>query len=408
MAKASNKLSAVALRNPALGRHWDGGGLYLEVTAEGGKYWRWKYRYAGKERRIGFGVFPDVSLADARKRRDLARELLQAGTDPSEQRKTDKADELRAARGTFGAACAAWLAFKGKTWGSESSRKAEYVTRVYLLPKLKTKRVASLASKDVAAVLRDIAGHAPDLARKARQYAQGIIRHAIRDGLRDEGRLLILDDVFAKAAGGHIPAETMPEEIAALLKAVRAYPSEVTRSALLMCAYTAQRPGMVSAMRWDEVALDAAEWRIPADRMKTRNAHIVPLPRQALALLKAMQAYTAGRDYVFPPLARQSTPHLHRDALSNALRRMGFAGKHATHGFRGMLRTAGRERLGIDSDVLEAQLAHAKRGNVAKAYDRTTFGDARVTAMQKWADWLDKLTVPATVTPIHKTAAPAA
>jgi len=408
MAKASNKLTAVALRNPAIGRHWDGGGLYLEVTAEGGRYWRWKYRHGGKEKRLGFGVFPEVSLSDARKRRDAARELLQAGTDPSEQRKTDKADELRASRGTFGAVCADWLAFKGKAWAPESLRKADYVARTYLLPKLKTKKVATLASKDVGAVLKGIAEHAPDLARKARQYSQGIIRHAIREGLRDEGRLLILDDVFAAAKGGHIPAETMPEEIAALLKAVRAYPSEVTRAALLMCAYTAQRPGMVSAMRWDELALDAAEWRIPGERMKTRHAHIVPLPRQALALVEAMKAYTAGREYVFPPLARQSTPHLHRDALSNALRRMGFAGKHATHGFRGMLRTAGRERLGIDSDVLEAQLAHAKRGNVAKAYDRTTFGDARVTAMQKWADWLDKLTVPATVTPIHKTAAPAA
>ena len=159
-------------------------------------------------------------------------------------------------------------------------------------------------------------------------------------------------------------------------------------------------------MRWDEI--EASEWRIPAEKMKTRHAHIVPLPRQALALLEAMKPYTAGREFVFPALARQSTPHLHRDALSNALRRMGFAGKHATHGFLGMLRTAGRERLGIDSDVLEAQLAHAKRGNVAKAYDRTTFGAARVKAMQKWADWLDGLQVPATVSPIRKTAATAA
>lgn len=408
MAKASNKLSAVALRNPAIGRHWDGGGLYLEVTAEGGRYWRWKYRHGGKEKRLGFGVFPVVSLADARKRRDDARALLQAGTDPSEQRKTDKADELRAARGTFGSVCADWLAFKGKSWATESARKADYVTRTYLLPKLKMKKVATLASNDVAAVLKGIAAHAPDLARKAGQYSQGIIRHAIREGLRDEGRLLILNDVFAKAKGGHIPAETMPEEIGALLQAVRAYPSEITRAALLMCAYTAQRPGVVASMRWDEVAFDAAEWRIPGERMKTRHAHIVPLPRQALALLDAMRAYTTGREFVFAPLARQNTPHLHRDALSKALRLMGFAGKHATHGFRGMLRTAGRERLGIDSDVLEAQLAHAKRGAVAKAYDRTTFGAVRVKAMQQWADWLDKLTVPATVTRIKKTAAPAA
>lgn len=354
MGKASDKLSAVALRNPAPGRHWDGGGLYLEVTDQGARYWRLKYRHGGKEKRISLGVFPAVPLAEARKRREAARALLSQGVDPGEQRKADRDEELRAARGTFGAVCADWLAFKGKSWAPESARKADYVTRTYLLPPLKSKRVADLTHRDVLPVLEKLAEHAPDLARKARQYAQGIVRHAIRGGLRDEGRLLILDDALPKATPGHIPAHTLPEEIAALLAAVRAYPTEVTRAALLMCAYTAQRPGTVSAMRWDEI--EASEWRIPAEKMKTRHAHIVPLPRQALALLEAMKPYTAGREFVFPALARQSTPHLHRDALSNALRRMGFAGKHATHGFRGMLRTAGRERLGIDSDVLEAQL----------------------------------------------------
>jgi integrase len=189
----------------------------------------------------------------------------------------------------------------------------------------------------------------------------------------------------------HIPAVTLPEEIGRLMAAIRSYPHEVTRGALLACAYTAQRPGNVAAMRWDEVSIEAAEWRIPPEKMKTRHAHIVPLPKQMLAILEGMRAYTAGREYVFPPLARQQSPHLHRDALSKALRIMGFSGKHATHGFRGMLRTAGRERLGIDPDVLEAQLAHAKRGRVQQAYDRTRFDDARRIAMQRWADWLDSL-----------------
>lgn len=389
MGKANDKLSAVALRNPAIGRHWDGGGLYLEVTAKGGRYWRWKYRRGGKEKLMALGVFPEVSLAEARSRRNAARSTLQGGADPLEQRKAGKAEELRASQGTFGAVCADWLAFKAKAWSPESTRKAEYVTRTYLLPTLKTKKIATLTSKEVGTVLKAMAADTPDLARKARQYVQGIVRHAIREELRDEGRLLDLSEIFGKTQSGHIPASTLPEEIVALLKAVRAYPTEVTRCALLMCAYTAQRPGMVAAMRWDEIAEESAEWRIPAERMKMRHAHIVPLPKQALELLTAMRAYTAARDYVFPPLARQKTPHLHRDALSNALRRMGFAGKHATHGFRSMLRTAGRERLGLDTDVLEAQLAHAKKGNVQKAYDRTTFGDARREGMQRWADYLD-------------------
>jgi integrase len=125
--------------------------------------------------------------------------------------------------------------------------------------------------------------------------------------------------------------------------------------------------------------------------MKTRHDHVVPLPKQAVAALSEMLAFSGGKTYVFPPLARQNTPHLHRDSLSAALRRLGFQGQHATHGFRGMLRTVARERLNVDLDVLEAQLAHAKRGDVQKAYDRTTFDDARRGAMQAWADFLEEL-----------------
>ena len=152
-------------------------------------------------------------------------------------------------------------------------------------------------------------------------------------------------------------------------------------------------------MRWDEINGD--EWHIPGHKMKTRHAHIVPLPTQARTILEEMRAYTAGREYVFPPLARQKNAHLHRDALSGAMRSMGFKGKHAPHGFRGMLRTAARERLGIDADILESQLAHAKKGSTQKAYDRTTFGDARRAAMQQWADYLDALKVSDKVVPIR-------
>ncbi len=286
----------------------------------------------------------------------------------------------------------AWLAFKSPSWAAESRRKAEYVVQTYLVPPLGDLPVAELTSRDVVPVLRKIGASAPDLARKARQYVQSILRYAMREGLREEGRALVLDDVIPRAANrAHIPAATMPDEAANVMRAILDYPSAVTRAALLVCAYTAQRPGLVAAMRWEDIALDALEWRIPASLMKTRHAHIVPLPCQVVALLREMRLYTAGRSYVFPPLARQKSQHLHRDALSKALREMGFRGRHATHGFRAMFRTLARERLGIDSDILEAQLAHAKPGEVQAAYDRTAFTDARRKAMQQWADWLDEL-----------------
>ncbi|AVQ00014.1 integrase [Ahniella affigens] len=326
---------------------------------------------------------------------------MQSGVDPGEQRKAEREATQNDVRGTFAAVCADWLAFKRPGWSPDSFRKADLVTRSYLLPKLGPLPIATLASKDCTPVLRAMAEKAPEMARKAREYLSAIVRHAMRDGLREEGRMLVLDGILPKMDKGHIPAATLPDQIGDLMRAIRDYPGEIVRAGLLMCAYTAQRPGMVASMRWSEIAPDAAEWRIPPERMKKRNAHIVPLPTQALALLERMRELRFSREFVFPPVARQSTPHLHRDALSKALRSMGFSGQHATHGFRGMLRTAGRERLAIPADVLEAQLAHAKKDAIQKAYDRTAFNDERVRTMQRWADWLDGLDLPASVTPIH-------
>jgi len=383
------------------GRYWVERGLYLEVAPHGSRLWRMKYRYACKEKRLSFGPFPEVSLADARSARDTARARLLAGIDPGATRKADKqtakAKAEHDARGTFEKVAAEWITFKSPGWASETKRKAEFVLERYLTPALGKHDIATLATKDVAKPLVALAATAPNLARKARQYIGGIVRYAQRNGLRDESRALPLDEILPSFDKGNIPAVTMPGDIAKLLSAIHDYGTHAVRAALLTCAYTAQRPGVVVAMRWDEIHGD--EWHIPGPKMKMRHAHVVSLPRQALAQLDAVRAYTTGREYVFPPIARQKTPHLHRDALSNALRRMGFAGQHATHGFRGMLRTVARERLNIPVDVLEAQLAHAKKGEVQKAYDRTTFTDERRRAMQRWADYLDGLCAGADVVP---------
>jgi integrase len=408
MAIRRHKLSAVALPKLHAGRHWDGGGLYLEVTPDGARRWRLKYRFAGREKRLALGVFPDVSLAAAREGAQRARELLRQGIDPSEQRKAQKAAMRRTSAGTFETVARAWLEHKAKGWSHASRRKADYVLRAYVLPTLGSRDVATLTSAEAARVLRAMEG-TPDLARKARQYLQGIVRHAIREGLRDEGRVLLIDDeALPPAKKGHFAAATTPEEVARVMAAINAYPVEVVRCALLMAAYTAQRPGNVASMRWDELAIEAAEWRLPSEKMKTGHAHIVPLPRQSLELLEVMRPYTGGVGYVFPAIAQQRTPHLHRDSLSKALRALGFAKSHSTHGFRAALRTLGRERLGIDSDILEAQLGHAKRGDVQKAYDRTAFTEARRAAMQRWADWLDRLATnePGNVVPLSRRAKP--
>lgn len=393
MATETDKLTALGVKvlareGAATKKHFDGYGLHLDVRENGARYWRMTYRFSGRVKLLALGVFPEVSLSEARRRRDAARVLLRDGTDPMAAKAERKATDLRIADSSFSKAAVAWLAFKRKGWAEATYRKAEYVTDTYLIPALRRQSITTMKTKDAVDALQGIP---PSLASKARQYLGGIVHYAIREGLRDDGRLLSLRGAITNTQTNHIPAATDPSEVRKVAQAVHAYGVPVTRAALLITMLTAQRPGVVTAMEWAEVDLENAEWRIPAAKMKTRHVHIVPLPTQTVALLRGIRAYTDGKRYVFPPLARQQTEHLHRDALSNALRRMGLQGKHATHGFRAMFRTIGRERLNIAVDVLEAQLAHAKRDEVQKAYDRTRFDDARREAMQKWADYLDKL-----------------
>ncbi|MBB5413731.1 MULTISPECIES: tyrosine-type recombinase/integrase [unclassified Paraburkholderia] len=371
----------------------DGNGLALRVRPNGTRTWLLRYRRPGtsKENFLSLGPYPDVSLVDARKAATIARNLVRDGTDPVEHRRAESAARKRAAEGAFQLVAQKWLAFKRKEWADETYRKAEFVVREYLSPALGNKPISTLATPEVKPVLEAIAAHAPNLATKARQYVGGIVTYAIQHGLREDGIPLSLRGVIPRHKKGHIPAITKPAEIAPLVQAINTYKSPITRAALKLTMLTGLRPGMVAAAPWDEVDLDVAEWHVPAGRMKMQHEHIVPLPKQAVELLEELEALTGRGHYVFPSPARQKTPHLHRDALSKALRELGFQGKHATHGFRGMLRTVGRERLGIDIDILEAQLAHAKRGDVQKAYDRTTFDDDRRRVMQEWADYIDRL-----------------
>ena len=184
------------------------------------------------------------------------------------------------------------------------------------------------------------------------------------------------------------------QDVGQLMRTIRAYEGVIVRSALLLAAWTALRPGVVASAKWSEIDLERGEWHISgmnADgsrRMKTGHDHLVSLPTQTIEMLREMQQFSGGADHVFPAVGKLKNPHLHRDALSRALRLMGFAGEHSPHGFRAMLRTIARERLKIDFDVLEAQLAHAKRDQIQAAYDRTGFVDERREAMQRWADYL--------------------
>lgn len=368
----------------------DRDGLCLEVTPMGSKLWRYRYRYGGKARMMALGKWDEITLQDARDRLRDARRLLANGVDPMAGKRAAAAAQVKEGRAAFPAFAAEWLEYKRKRVGIETYRKAKLVTEGDLIPSLKRHSIDTLATKDVTPVLDKIAQRAPNLAVKARQYLGGMVAYAIQQGLREDGKLLSLRGTLVKYDAGHIPAITKPAELRPLLLAIDGYSQQVTRTALLLASLTALRPSVIASAQWAHIDLEAGEWHIPGHLMKTRHDHIVPLPRQAVKLLEAIRGDDPGQ-YVFPSPAKQKTPHLHRDALSKALREMGFQGKHATHGFRGTLRTMARERLSVDIDVLEAQLAHAKKGDVQKAYDRTTFDDQRREVMQAWADYLDNL-----------------
>jgi len=253
--------------------------------------------------------------------------------------------------------------------------------------------VATVATKDVLPVIRDTDAHSPEYARTAAGAAQAIVRLAIAEGHRPEGHLLDLDlrHNLPKRKRGHYSAATTPKVLTRVLRVIDGVPSPVTRAGLLLCCYLAQRPGNIVAIRWDQVDAQTSELFLPDPVMKMRRPHIVPLPKQALALLEALRPLTGGIGYVFPPMARQKNHHLTRDTLSKALRDAGLKGVQTPHGLRATLRTVARERLGVSADVLEAQIAHAKRGQVAAAYDRTGFLQERHVVMQAWADYLDEL-----------------
>jgi len=386
--KESGKLTALATQNASIGRHFDGRGLYLEVLPSGSRIWRLKYRHAGKESRATFGHFPEVGLAEARRRRDEARAQLRDGTAPNAAKAAKAEADKRAANAAFPLVAAAWLKKMEPDWADATRRKAAYIVDTYLVPKLRRISLVTLTTKQAADALHGIP---PSLAVKARGYLGQIVAYAMQEGLREDGRVLSLRGALPKANGGHIPAAVDVAEVRELVRAVAAYPIHVTRAALTAAMLTAQRPGTIARMEWAEVDLDAGEWVIPGPKMKMKQAHVVPLSRQAVETLRGMLPYSAGRQFVFPALYRQKTPHLHRDALSNALRTMGFQGKHATHGFRSTFRTMARERLGIAADVLEAQLAHVKKDAIQQAYDRAAFVAERKEVMQAWADYLDHL-----------------
>lgn len=374
-------------------RLFDSAGLYLEVAPSGGKWWRWKYRWDGKEKRLSFGVYPDVSLKVARERRDAARTLLASGVDPGEHRKAKKAAGADRAASSFEVLAREWFSKFSPVW--EPAHADRIIRRLErdIFPWLGVRPIGEITAPELLTVLRRIEERgAIETAHRARQNCGQVFRYAIVTGRAERDPSADLRGALPPAQSSHFAAVTDPRDVAALLRACDAYAGTfVTRCALRLAPLVFVRPGELRKAEWSEFKLDAEEWLIPAARMKMRLPHLVPLSIQALQILRDLHALTGAGRYVFPS-ARTSTRPMSDNTILAALRRMGFGRDEMTgHGWRAAARTILDEVLGERPDIIEHQLAHAVRDPLGRAYNRTTHVAARRLMMQRWADYLDSL-----------------
>jgi integrase len=379
---------------------FDGGGLYLLVNPNGSRWWRFKYRYLGKEKLLSFGTYPDVSLKDARDRRDDARKQLAADIDPGEHRKARKTALTVSLQNSFEVVAREWFARYSPNWAAGHSDKIIRRLERDIFPWLGGRPIADIGAPELLAVLRRIESRgAIETAHRAQQNCSQVFRYAVATGRTQRDPTGDLRGALAPVKERHHASITDPKRVGELMRAIDGYRgSFITKCALRLAPLVFVRPGELRKAKWTEVDLDKAEWRIPAARMKAREQHIVPLSTQAVAILRELHGLTGAKDHVFPG-ARTNGRAMSENTVNAALRRLGYAKDEMTgHGFRSMASTLLNEQ-GWHRDAIERQLAHAERNNVRAAYNFAEHLPERRRMMQAWADYLDKLASGAKVLP---------
>jgi integrase len=367
---------------------FDGRGLFLLIKRNGARGWRFKYRIDGREKLLSFGVYPDVPLKLARDRREAARQQLAAGIDPGRKRKAEKVAQCD----TFEAIACEWLALQEPKLAPATFAKATWTLETLIFPGLGKRPIAKISAPDLLTVLRRIEIRGTyETAHRAKQRCGQMFRYAIATGRATHDITADLRGALAPVVTTNHAAITDPVRVGELLRAIDGYRgSLVTSYALKLAPLTFVRPGELRHATWSEFDFDHAEWRIPAERMKMREAHIVPLSRQAVELLRELQSISRRSSFVFPALGNVRRP-MSENTVNAALRRLGYAHDEMTgHGFRSMASTLLNEQ-GWHPDLIELQLAHAERNQVRAAYNRAQRLVERRKMMQAWADYLDQL-----------------
>lgn len=380
---------------------FDGGGLYLEVSPKGGKWWRLKYRFHGKEKRISLGVYPDVSLKVARDRRGDARTLLADGIDPSQYRKTQKQEQKEMIANTFEALAREWHGKKSTVWTERHALDVMRVLEFNVFPWFGGQPVAKINPKEVLTTLRRIEERGKlHTAHRTLSICSQVFRYAVATGNATVDPCRDLKGALPPEKVKHRAAITDPVKVGGLLRAIDSYEgSIIVRCAMRLAPLVFVRPGELRKAEWKDIDLENAEWRFTIT--KTNTPHIVPLARQAIKILEEIKSVTGKSQYVFPS-GRSTKRPMSDNAILAAMRRMGIEKDEMTgHGFRAMARTILDEVLGFRPDFIEHQLAHAVRDPNGRAYNRTAHLKERKKMMQDWVNYLDKLKQGAEVIQIH-------
>jgi integrase len=386
----------------------DGGGMYLEIHPNGSRYWFLKYRFAGKEKRLALGVYPTVTLAEARIKRQEAKKRLSNSVDPGEVKRATKRTLRLNAENSFEAVTREWHAKYAPTWSEGHGARILRRLEVDAFPWIGGKVPAELTPPDVLEVLQRVEKRgAVETAHRLRENISQAMRYAVATGRATRDITADLRGALPPVQKRHFAALTDPAKVAELMRAIDSYSGTLpVFCALRLAPMLFQRPGELRNAEWSEIDLDKAIWEIPADRMKRTkqgkaegSAHIVPLPTQAVDILRELQPLTGGRRFLFPSIRTADRP-MSENTVNAALRRLGYDTETMTgHGFRAMARTILDEVLQVPAPIIEAQLAHAVKDPLGRAYNRTTHLPQRREMMQHWANYLDELKVGAKVLP---------
>ena len=393
---------------------FDGGGLFLLVKISGAKYWRMAYRFGGKSKTLALGVYPDVSLADARDKREAARKLLAAGNDPSSvspsaAKKAKQVVIAALTENSFETIAREWFVRHSPNWKENHSSKIIARLEKDIFPWIGVKQIGAIASTELLAVIRRIESRgALETAHRALSCCGQVFRYAVATGRAERdptGDLRGALPPFKKDK--HFAAITEPKKVGELMRDISGYSgSFVVKCAFRLSPLLFVRPGELRRMEWVEINLDKAEWIIPAEKMKMGVTHIVPLARQAVEVLQGIQPLTGRGKYVFPGERDHDRP-MSDNAIRSALRRMGWANDEMTpHGFRAMASTI-LDNMGYKQEWLERQLAHEEANKIKAAYKREQWRmylPERIVMMQAWADYLGRLESSAEVIPIRSAA----